>query len=128
MPLIREFIRRANEEQSVDNIIDQMLGVFHSPNGALWFIRKGTKPVGYFYVELVRNEYDQNACLIHELMIAPKYSRPGLIESVDATIGAWAKLRNVREIVFYTRRNPNAFLRHLKNGWKLDSWILKRIA
>lgn len=124
--MVEDFIKRAKErEHTIDSVIELMMDV-QSRGGAAWIIRKGSKAIGYFFCEIVMNEQSREACLVHELMIAPRHQGAKLLQSIDAVIGAWAKLRDAKEIVFYTRRDPNAFVRLIKNGWKLDSWIIKR--
>lgn len=124
--LIGVFLRKAKEyEQTTDSVLKQIQDVLLR-GGELWIIRNGFKTVGYFFCEIVCNEYDHKACLIHELMIDRRHTRKGLVRTIDAVIEAWSKLKGVHDIVFYTRRDPHAFLKILGNNWRLDSWVMKR--
>ena len=124
--LVSEFIHRSREsERNVDSIIIQACNVVER-GGACWLIRDGLDPVGYFFAEIMPTEYGTTICFIHELFISPRHSRKRLINSIDEIIGSWARTKNTTEIAFFTRRDPWAFRNLLKNGWDIDSFVMKR--
>lgn len=123
--MIEKFILDSGEkERTVESIRKQIKGVLEKETGALWVIEKDEKIVGYFFCEIVLSEYESYLCLIHEVMIHG-FSKSRLRE-IDQTLEAWAKGENVNEMVCFTRRNPDAFIRTLGNGWEKDSVVLKR--
>jgi hypothetical protein len=124
--LILRFILSAKEiERSTTSILQQMQFVFKN-RGAIWVIKQGYDNVGYFMAQIVDSELDKEVCLVHEVFVEKTVTSQGLVRNIDSIIGNWASQFGVDELFFFTRRNPRAFARHLSNGWKVDSVVMRR--
>lgn len=122
--LTQRFLDESGEsEMTPDLIRKQINGMI---GGQFWTIRVDGLMTGYFYAEIMPTEYGNLVGLVHELFIEKNLTRPGIIQKVDETLDEWAKRNGASELAFFTRREPRAFMRLLKNKWRLDSWVLKR--
>lgn len=123
--LTEKFIDEAGEyERTPTSIRAQILSM---KEGALWVIRVENSIAGYFFAEILPTEYGGLIGLIHEVFIDKNFSKPEIINQVDETLNEWAKSCGAKELAFYTRRKPLAFMRLLKNKkWGVDSCVLKR--
>jgi hypothetical protein len=124
--LFRLFVQEAGEYERTPISILEQARKSAERNGSFWLISKGVEPVGYFFAEIVPSEYGTLVCLIHQVFIMARHSKPGLIRTIDGIIGAWGRNNGAAEVAFLTRRNPQAFLRYLGGDWILDSHIIKR--
>lgn len=123
--LVQRFIEKSEEkERTAQSIKEQIRGILEKDTGAFWTIWNGEILSGYFFAEIVPTEYGSEICLIHEVMI--EGFSGSLLRDVDRVLEVWARMKDVDEMAFFTRRNSNAMIRTLKNGWKVDSTVLKR--
>lgn len=126
--LIHNFILGSGDyERTVDSVLRQIHYLLAN-NGAMWIIGDSDSLFGYFLAEIVPTEYESSICLVHQLFIKRNRSSRNLIKQVDAIITGWAKNKNVKDIAFYSRRSPEAFMRLLGRDWLIDSYVLKRCA
>lgn len=95
-------------------------------NRLAWYIWQEGEIVGYLYAEVQPNEFRKMVLVIQNVYIKKKNGKYGFIREVDKLLVEAAKKRGIDELGFYTRRNPEAFIRHIGARWQLDSYVLKR--
>lgn len=120
--LIWEFIQvTQDKEYTVDSTIDQ---IFHSdvPMG-LWLVYEGVQMVGYCFVELVETRHEVFTAFHHLYIRSRKPAK--IYEKLWHEVAEWSKPLGSKSFLFTTKRNPKAFMRLLKQNWKLDSYILR---
>jgi len=66
----------------------------------------------------------EKTVVVHHLFIDS--DDKNLIHEFDFKVGEWGRSLGATEVGFYTRRNPEAFIRRVKNGWEFDCYVLKR--
>lgn len=125
-PFIYDFIVKGGEfERTSDQIISQISMALEHKNSAVWLIKKGEEICGYIFVEVLPTEYGTKCVLVHQMACNLKNG-----------FKVWKQLAKVlfdfggplgaTEIFFLTRRDPNAFIRLMNDGWEIDSFILRR--
>jgi GTP-sensing pleiotropic transcriptional regulator CodY len=123
--LCSEFLRRSGDhERTVESIKNQIRKLTQKQDSDFWVISEKGEIIGYFFAEILPTEYGTQVCLVHQVVIRAG-SKKHLTE-IDCHLEKWASVRGATEMAFFTRRNTTAFLRSLKNGWAVDSVVLKR--
>lgn len=123
--LIAEFLKKSHDhERTVESVKKQIRDLQDQGNGNIWLVLDGDKTLGYYFAEILPTEYESKVCLVHQLYLMS--SKKSTLQKIDSHLESWAKKQGASELAFFTRRNPKAFLRSLKNGWQVDSVVLKR--
>lgn len=111
-------------EMNVESIKEQINFVLEEQRGAFWTIWDKGDLSGYFFCEVLPAEYGGFVCIVKEAFV--KKSGIKLAKEIENTVEDWARKHSIDELVFYTRRNPIAFMNALNKGWKIDSFVLKK--
>lgn len=90
-------------------------------------------PIAFLWVEMQMAENLIDRVLrVHALYIRPPSMAISqkITKTFERILSSEAKLRGIKEIGFYTRRNPEAFMRRLNrtapHPWQLDSYVITR--
>lgn len=121
-----DYLSRSLEfNRSSDDVINEISSGMNDEFKSLWIIfNKKSERCGFGFCQVMFSEYGNKIVNIHHLFISDNDRE--LIHEFDHKVGEWGKKLGATEVGFYTRRNPSAFLRRIKNGWDFDSYILKR--
>lgn len=123
--LVKNFIAKAKEEErTVASIKKQIQSIIEDESGALWTIWDRSRLRGYFFAQMCAAEYGGTVCLVHQVYV--RGIGMTILKQIDKVLENWTILRGSNELAFFTRRNSDAFIRSLSNGWKIDSVVLKR--
>lgn len=123
--LCSDFLKRSGDhERTVESVKQQIRGLSQKEDSDFWVITEKGETIGYFFAEIMPTEYGTKVCLIHQVVIRARGKKH--LAEVDRHLEKWASVRGATEMACYTRRKPEAFIRTLKNGWAIDSVVLKR--
>lgn len=113
------FITGSGEDFTVN---DAMKQIFADTPSRLWLIYEDEILKGYMFAEFSRCiEGDFTA--VHQLFMHKVKDRTVYNHLSDA-LWDFNRQFGSRKLVCSTRHNPQAFLRLMKNGWKIDSYLL----
>lgn len=84
----------------------------------------GDKLAGFYLVSKEMSLSHRDICFVHHMYINEGHRGTKLIELAESHIIETAKSMGVSKIFYSTSRNPNAFVRLLKEKWKIDSVVI----
>lgn len=103
------------------------------PHSRMWFYEIGMFFVGFLWAQKQIQEDGEKVLRVQALYIDPLLP---IKDSIRATrrfeklLTSYAQENKITSIGFYTRRQPDAFMRRLNrtapSPWKLDSYVLTR--
>jgi len=120
------YLARSHETERTEGDI---LGVIASGVGdefkSLWtFTDEKSICIGFAFAEVMTTDLGKKIVNVHHLFISSDDKT--ILHEFDFKVGEWGKRFGATEVGFYTRRNPEAFLRRVKNGWEFDCYVLRR--
>ena len=118
-------IKSGETERTIEGILEEIASAYADNFKTLWLFFDSRGDIfGFAFAEIMYSELGHKVVNIHHLYICG-YDR-GAIHEFDHKVGDWGREHGALEVGFYTRRDPVAFLRRIKNGWEFDSYVLKR--
>ena len=124
-PLVSEYLVRSfGKDENPKEIIDDIYISSVDDSKSFWVFYDNAEAIGFGFADIRYSEKGHKTCVINHLFINGKNNK--LIHEFDYKVEKWAKKRGCEEMGFFTRRNPVAFLKKLKNGWEFDCYVLTR--
>lgn len=106
-----DYQRRAGEDQAEESFLKDV------DKGVLWKLGDG-----FAVTSIKQDEQGAPGIFVDHIYIR----RNGDIKEFDRKLTTYGKSLGLKWVGCYTRRDPAALLRKVKNGWKLDSYVLRR--
>lgn len=119
--LIEAFLEGSHEDMSVKDVINHITSC-DPEKSKVWFIYEDDVLKGYLFAE-VTNNHEGIFTAIHQLYMTGVKDRTVYNQIVSLLIDFGTPLGS-RELICSTDHNPEAFIRLIKNGFKIESHIL----
>lgn len=116
---VERFVSRSKDEITRDDAITQ---IFADTPSRLWFIHEDEVFKGYMFAEF-SDCLEGSFIAVHQLYMENLKDRT-IYDRLQETLWDFSRQFGARKLMCSTRHNPHAFLRLLKNGWKIDSYLL----
>lgn len=115
------FLIGSHEDMTVKDVINHITSCDPQKSG-VWFIHENDVVKGYLFAEVTQN-HEGVFTVIHQLYIKGVQDRT-IFDKVVEFLKDFGKQFGSREIIFSTDHDPKAFIRLIKNGFKVESHIL----
>jgi hypothetical protein len=94
--------------------------------GMVWDIVVDGVKEGIFWAKKVDEIHEGTVLVVGGLYIRPGSEDLSVLGQVDRALESYARELGVQKIVFYTKRDGEAFRRRLGGLWAIDSVVLSR--